>query len=117
MSLFVFLFAVIYPDLEQETVTTLWYLMPILALIPFIRTSNTICGHVLRAGGDAAYVFKIHAYTQWFVIVPLSALFVLYLELSAVWVFGLTMLEEVIKSVPFHLRMHSGRWKNRLVKA
>ncbi|RVU84144.1 hypothetical protein EOL70_11695 [Leucothrix sargassi] len=110
-----FLFEAIYPELEQETLDTLWLFAPILAVTPFIRTSNTICGHVLRAGGDAKYVFKIHAYTQWFVIVPLSALFVLYWELSAVWVFALTLAEELIKGIPFHLRIHSGHWKQRLV--
>ena len=111
-----FLFEIIYPDLEEETSRTLWMFAPILAVMPFIRTSNTICGHVLRAGGDATYVFKVHALTQWLVVVPLSALFVLYWELPVVWVFALTLLEEVIKAVPFHLRMHSGSWKRRLVK-
>ena len=110
-----FLFEAIYPELEEETVNTLWLFAPILALTPFVRTSNTICGHVLRAGGDATYVFKIHALTQWLVIVPLSALFVLYWELSAVWVFALTLAEEFIKAVPFHLRIHGGQWKNSLV--
>lgn len=110
-----FAFERIYPELQQETIDTLWQFMPILVVTPFIRSSNTICGHVLRAGGDATHVFKIHAYAQWLVIVPLSALFVLYLELHAVWVFGLILLEEVIKGVPFHLRMYSGRWKRRLV--
>lgn len=110
-----FMFEWLYPELQQETIDTLWLFMPILVVTPFIRASNTICGHVLRAGGDATHVFKIHAYTQWLVIVPLSALFVLYLELPAVWVFGLTLLEELIKGVPFHLRMYSGRWKRRLV--
>lgn len=110
-----FLFEVMYPDLQPETLQTLWLFMPILVVLPFIRASNTFCGNVLRAGGDATHVFKIHAYTQWFVIVPLSALFVLYFEFGAVWVFGLILLEELIKGVPFHLRMHGGQWKRSLV--
>lgn len=110
-----YLFELIYPDLQQETVDTLWQFTPILFVIAFIRTSNTFCGNVLRAGGDAKYAFKVHAYTQWFVILPLSALFVLYWELSAVWVFALTLLEESIKSVPFHIRMLGGKWKKSLV--
>ena len=110
-----FLFEAIYPELEQETLNALWLFAPILAVTPFVRTSNTICGHVLRAGGDAKYVFKVHALTQWFVIVPLSALFVLYWELPVVWVFALTLSEEIIKAVPFHLRMLSGNWKRNLV--
>ena len=110
-----YLFKLIYPELQQETIDTLWQFVPILFLIGFIRTSNTFCGNVLRAGGDAKHIFKIHAYTQWFVILPLSALFVLYWELSAVWVFGLTLLEETIKSIPFHIRMLGGKWKKSLV--
>ena len=110
-----YLFKMIYPELQQETVDTLWEFVPILFVIAFIRTSNTFCGNVLRAGGDAKHVFKIHAYTQWLVTVPLSALFVLYWELSVVWVFALTFLEEAIKSVPFHLRMLGGKWKKSLV--
>ncbi|WP_435237556.1 MATE family efflux transporter [Psychromonas sp. PT13] len=110
-----YLFKLIYPELQTETVNTLWQFVPILFIVAFIRTSNTFCGNVLRAGGDAKHVFKIHAYTQWLVIVPLSALFVLYWELSAVWVFALTLLEEAIKSVPFHIRMLGGKWKRSLV--
>lgn len=110
-----FVFEAIYPELQEETLSTLWQFMPILLILPFIRASNTFCGNVLRAGGDAKHVFKIHAYTQWFVIVPLSVLFVLYLELSAVWVFGLILLEESIKGVPFHIRMLGGKWKKSLV--
>ena len=110
-----YLFTLIYPELQQETVDTLWQFVPILFVIAFIRTSNTFCGNVLRAGGDATHVFKIHAYTQWFVILPLSALFVLYWELSAVWVFALSLLEETIKSIPFHLRMLGGKWKKSLL--
>jgi len=110
-----YIFRIIYPELQQETVDTLWQFVPILFVVAFIRTSNTFCGNVLRAGGDAKHVFKIHAYTQWFVILPLSALFVLYWELSAVWVFALSLLEETIKSIPFHIRMLGGKWKKSLV--
>jgi len=110
-----YLFKLLYPELQQETVDTLWQFVPILFVLAFIRTSNTFCGNILRAGGDAKHVFKIHAYTQWFVILPLSALFVLYWELSAVWVFALVLLEESIKGIPFHLRMLGGKWKKSLV--
>ncbi|MGX9417394.1 MATE family efflux transporter [Vibrio sp. RC27] len=114
LSMF-YLFELMYPELQSETLETLWLFMPILVALPYIRASNTFCGNVLRAGGDAKHVFKIHALTQWFIIVPLSALFVLYWDLSAVWVFGLMLLEELIKGVPFHIRMHGGKWKRSLV--
>ena len=114
LSMF-YLFEFMYSDLQTETLATLWLFMPILVILPYIRASNTFCGNVMRAGGDANHVFKIHALTQWFVIVPLSALFVLYLDLGAVWVFGLILFEELIKGVPFHIRMRSGKWKRSLV--
>lgn len=110
-----YLFRLIYPELQQETIDTLWKFVPILFVIAFIRTTNTFCGNVLRAGGDAKHVFKIHAYTQWLVIVPLSALFVLHWQVSAVWVFALTLVEEIIKSIPFHIRMLGGKWKKSLI--
>ena len=110
-----FLFEVLYPELQQETLDALWSLMPFVLIIPFVRCSNTLCGHVLRAGGEAPHVLKIHGYTQWLMTVPLTALFVLYLDLSVVWIFGVILLEEIVKSVPFHLRMLSGVWKRSLV--
>ena len=110
-----FLFEALYPDLEQETIDALWSLMPLVVALPFIRTSNTMCGHVLRAGGEAPHVLKIHGYTQWLLTVPLTALFVLYLDLSVVWILGIIFLEEIVKSIPFHIRMLSGVWKRSLV--
>lgn len=110
-----FLFEVIYPELQQETLNALWSLMPVLLVIPFIRASNIMCGHVLRAGGEAPYAFKVHAYTQWLLTVPLTALFVLYFDLSVAWIYAIILLEEIVKSVPFHRRMWSGVWKRNLV--
>lgn len=110
-----FLFEALYPDLEQETLDALWSLMPLVVVLPFIRTSNTICGHVLRAGGEAPHVLKIHGYTQWLLTVPLTALFVLYFDLSVIWILGIILLEEIVKSIPFHIRMLSGVWKRSLV--
>ena len=111
-----FLFEVLYPDLQLETVDALWSLLPLLLFIPFIRTSNTMCGHVLRAGGEAPHVMKIHGYTQWLLTVPLTAVFVFYFDLSVVWIYGVVVLEEMVKSVPFHIRMLSGVWKRSLIK-
>lgn len=110
-----FLFGVVYPDLQPETRLYLWQLMPLLVVLPLIRTSNTICGHVLRAGGDAGYVFKVHASTQWLLTVPMTAAFVLYFDLGVVWVFAVVVLEELVKAIPFHLRMWSGQWKRKIV--
>jgi len=110
-----FAFEWIYPSLDARTVEILWTLSPLLIVLPLIRASNTMCGNVLRAGGDAAYSLKVHAGTQWLVVVPLSVLFVLVLELSLVWVFAIMIIDEIVKALPFHLRIYSGLWKRRLV--
>ncbi|NQZ31448.1 MAG: polysaccharide biosynthesis C-terminal domain-containing protein [Oceanospirillaceae bacterium] len=108
-------FTYLYPDLKVETTTVLWQLTPILLCLPLIRSSNTLCGHMLRAGGDASFVFKVHFFSQWLITVPLSALLVLYWEVSVFWVFGVILLEELIKGIPFHLRIHRDKWKRDLI--
>lgn len=110
-----FLFEAIYPELQQETIDALWLLMPVVVAIPFIRGSNIMCGNALRAGGEAPYAFKVHVYTQWLLTVPLTALFVFYLDLSVAWMYGIILLEEIVKAVPFHSRMLSSAWKRNLV--
>ena len=110
-----FLFEVIYPDLQTETREAMWSLLPILLVVAFVRTTNTMCGHVLRAGGEAPHVMKIHGYTQWLLTIPLTALFVMVFNLPVAWIYGIILLEEIVKAVPFHLRMFSGVWKRSLV--
>jgi len=39
---------------------TVFLLAVLLVALPLIRTSDRVCGNVLRAGGDAAYSLKIH---------------------------------------------------------
>ena len=104
----------IYPDLQAETLGYLWQLLPLLLLLPLLRTSNTMCGNLLRAGGDAAYSMKIHLGSQWLMTVPLTALFVVTLDLSVFWIYSVILLEEVVKAFPFHQRIYSGHWKRRI---
>lgn len=110
-----FLFNVIYPNLQDQTRAVIWSLLPILITLPLVRTSNTICGNVLRAGGQAGYAFKVHVMAQWLFTVPATLLAVFVFELPVVWVFSIVLLEEVLKALPFHLRMYEGSWKRRLV--
>ncbi len=107
-------FAWVYPELQAETLGYLWELLPILLLLPLLRTSNTMCGNLLRAGGDAAYSMKVHVGSQWIVTVPLTVVAVVYLELSVFWIYSIILLEEVVKALPFHQRVYSGRWKRQL---
>jgi len=108
-------FGYLYSNLDAATVEALASLAPLLLALPWMRTSNTICGNVLRAGGQAAWSLKVHAGTQWLFTVPVTLLFVLVLDLSVAWVFAVTVADEFVKAIPFHRGMASGRWKRRLV--
>ena len=101
----------IYADLQNETRAALVSFLPILLILPFPKGSNAICGQTLRAGGDTVYVMNIFIVGSWFCKVPLTALFVLYLELPVVWVFSLFLAEELVKFPLFHLRFYRGKWK------
>jgi len=105
----------IYPNLQAETTAALLGFLPILMLLPFPKSSNAICGNTLRASGDTVYVMNLFVGSQWLVTVPLTALFVLYFELSVFWVFAVLLFEEIVKFPAFHLRIYQGEWKNRSI--
>lgn len=107
-------FPMLYSELQQETLNALWSFVPALLLLTFPKASNAICGSTLRAGGDTVRVMNIHLLSQWAFRVPISALFVLYFELPAVWVFSILFFEELLKFPMFHLRLLGGRWRRML---
>lgn len=106
-----------YPALQPETVAMLRNLLPLFLFLPLIRTTNTICGHVLRAGGDGKFAFYVNLVSQWVFLVPVTAIAVLVLELSVFWVFFIVVLDEVLKAIPLHWRMHGNAWRHRLAKS
>jgi len=67
---------------------------------------------VLRASGDTRSSMNIHLASNWLFMVPLTAIFVLVLELSVTWVFAVTLLEELVKFPFFHRRTWSKEWHN-----
>ncbi|MDX8355346.1 MATE family efflux transporter [Cognatiyoonia sp. IB215182] len=101
----------IYPNLEAETRAILFGFLPILLIIQFPRATNAICGNTLRASGDTVYVMHVFIWSQWAFRVPATALFVLYLDLSAFWILSLFLWEEVLKFPAFHRRLWRGDWK------
>ncbi len=109
------LFAIVYPHLDADTHQALRAVIPVLMALPLIRASNTVCGNVLRAGGQSKYSFGVQVTAQWLFTVPMSALFVLVLQWPIAWVFAIILVEELLKALPFHARMRSGVWKQRLV--
>lgn len=100
----------VYADLSIETRAALLSFLPILIVLPFPRVSNAICGNVLRASGDSKSSMNIHLIANWLFIVPFTALFVLVLDVSVMWVFALFLAEELVKFPMFHKRIWSKQW-------
>lgn len=107
----------IYPKLEDETRRILFGFLPILLIIQFPRATNAICGNTLRAAGDTVYVMHVFIWSQWAFRVPMTALFILYFDLSAFWILSLLLWEEVVKFPAFHRRLWRGDWKRSNVAA
>ncbi|MGJ8679521.1 MATE family efflux transporter [Paraglaciecola sp.] len=97
--------SIIYPNIEPPTIMALASIMPLYVCLPLVRTYNTIAGNSLRAVGKSVGVLNVHFFTQWLVVLPLCALFVLVLELPVFWAFALLPIEELIKVIPFHLML------------
>ena len=100
----------IYSSLSDETTSILVSFVPILIFLPFIRSTNAICGNTLRASGDTIYVMNLFLWSQWLFRLPLIALAIFYFELSAFYVLSILLLEEIVKFIPFHKRLYSGKW-------
>jgi Na+-driven multidrug efflux pump len=101
----------IYNDLQTETRQALISFLPFLMLMPFPKGSNAICGQALRASGDSVAVMNIFIAGQWVFKVPLTFLFIVYLDMSVAWVFSLFLFEELFKFPMFHKRLLRGDWK------
>jgi putative MATE family efflux protein len=104
----------LYAGLQDVTRAAFIGFLPILLLLPFPKGSNAICGNTLRAGGDTVYVMKIFLWSNWGVRVPLTAILVLYFDVSVFWVFSVLLLEELVKFPAFHMRLFKGHWKRNL---
>ncbi len=104
----------LYGALEPETTAALLSFLPVLLILPFPKGSNAMCGHTLRAGGDTVYVMNIFLSAQWLFRVPMTAMFILWWDLSVTWVFVLFLGEELVKFPLFHLRFLKGEWKRGL---
>ena len=100
----------IYADLSDETRIALFSFLPILLLVPFPRVSNSICGNVLRASGDTRSSMNIHLLANWLFMVPMTAFFILVLDVSVFWVFALFLFEELVKFPFFHQRIWTKQW-------
>jgi len=83
----------------------------IIAVIFSIRVLDIILiVGVLRGGGDATYAFLIEGFTMWFIGVPLILIGAFVFSFPIYIVYGLTVIEEIVKCLLGLRRLRSGRW-------
>lgn len=71
---------------------------------------------VLRAGGDVMFAIITELIAVWGIGVPLSFIGTEYFNISITFVYILTCLEEVFKSIVTTFRLRSGKWIRSLVR-
>lgn len=87
----------IYPGHSDVTYDALATIAPLYILMPLIQGYITVHGQVLRALGKTTAVFNINFVTRWVIAIPLFAFAVLVLNASIFWVYGITVLEQILK--------------------
>lgn len=90
----------IYPGHSPITYQALATIAPLYILMPLIQGYVTVHGQVLRALGKTTAVFNINFVTRWIIALPLFAFAVLVLDASIFWIYGITVLEQVLKIPP-----------------
>ncbi|WP_284204068.1 MATE family efflux transporter [Psychromonas marina] len=102
----------IYSNLSSETLTALATIAPIYIVLPLIRTNNMFCGNMIRAMGESYLIVRVNIITQWIIALPLCALMI-YLEAPLYVVFGIILLDEILKFQPFRRTLKSclGKYK------
>ena len=99
-TLFSFGVPYLYPGLSADTIAALAIIAPVYILIPLFRVNNMFCGNMIRALGKSYLIVRINLITQTLIAIPLCALLV-YLQAPLVMVFGVILLDEVLKYLPF----------------
>lgn len=125
VSLFTALIVLIFTPhligLYQISPTTAAYSRQLLIIYAFtiwLRSTNFMLFiGILRAGGDTRYALFVEACTMWLVGVPLAALGGLVFHLPVPFVYGLILVEELVKFIIVFPRYQSRRWIHDLVSA
>ncbi|MFN3691502.1 MAG: MATE family efflux transporter [Fervidobacterium sp.] len=98
-------------DLEAETKRLLTYTMWIMVMGSPVKAFNgaAVVG-ILRAGGDAKFAFLLETFSLWIFGVPLAFLGAFVWKQPLPVVYGLTLTDEIVKSVIAYIRIRSRKW-------
>lgn len=96
----------IYNKLSPETIVALAIIAPAYILLPVFRVNNMFCGNMIRAMGESYLIVRINIVTQWLIALPICMLLV-YFDAPLVLVFGVILLDEILKFLPFRKALMS----------
>lgn len=65
---------------------------------------------IIRGGGDTAFSAKMNLVSMWLIVVPLSAMAAFWWRAAPVTVFFLLKWDQLYKSIPVAIRLHSWKW-------
>lgn len=71
---------------------------------------------ILRAGGDARFCLYTDILAQWVFLLPCTAFLAYTLQLDAVFLYSLIIIEEILKILICIARLRSGKWITNLSK-
>ncbi len=104
-----------YPELTAATCNLFAEIYNLMALSLLIRAAALmLLAGILRAGGDNRFCLYLDASAQWLLLLPLSWLLANYSSCSVLVLYGLCLLEEVIKVTLAWLRLQRGQWLHQL---
>lgn len=101
----------------KPEVRTLAYMILTLSLVflPLKSMNLQYVVGILRSGGDTKFTFFVEGGTLWAVGVPLTAFLGLILKAPFIWVFSMSIVEELIKVVILTFRYRSKKWVRNVI--
>ena len=102
-------------NITPQTVAIAEEIMVANAIILFFQSISIITGiGILRGGGDSKFILVCELFLVWGVAVPFGALAAFYFKLPVFWIFFITHIDEIIKTIIFVYRILFTKWARDL---
>jgi len=86
-----------------------------LLFLPVKSLNALLVVGIFRAGGDTKYTLFVEGGTLWIIGVPLTAFVGLILRAPFIWVFSMSLIEEVMKVLILSIRYRKRIWVRNVI--
>ena len=91
--------------------------MLVLAITTVGTSYQMACDNgIIRGGGDTAFSAKMNLVSMWCIIVPFSAMAAFWWKCPPVAVFFLLKWDQLYKTIPVGIRLHSWKWVKKVTR-